>query len=486
MDLDGFVQQLGGWSGFTGPLHRRLALAVERAIQQGILLPGTPLPAERKLAQALALSRTTVVTAYNTLRAEGWLESRLGSGTWVAAGRAALARQNAHRSAVEGTSLINVLLASDSETIDFAAATPEPLAALPSNLFTVTPEVQRALLSDRYYAPLGLPILKDAIARYYKQLGIPTDAEQVLVTGGAQQAISLVTGLYVQRGDTVLVENPTYFGALQSFRLAGARFAAATVGPRHVEPESLRDRILANGPRLVYLTPTHHNPTGAVMPEAARREIARLPQEFGIPVVEDCTLGDIELTCKAPKPMAAFAQHGEVASIGSLSKLYWAGLRIGWVRASGGVISQLARLKTAADLGSPLLTQVIASQLLSAVEQARALRREQLTTRRDLMTELLGEHLPEWQFSVPVGGLCLWVRLPGYDARHFTQCAARYGVALTPGSMFACDDSYNEFVRIPFLLPDETIATGMLRLKAAWKEFRGSPSARGARGGTIV
>src|SRR5579883_2180268 len=114
MELDAFVQQLGGWSGFTGPLHRRLALAVEKAIRHGILLPGTQLPAERKLANALALSRTTVVTAYNSLRADGWLESRLGSGTWVATERAAKARRSAHASTLEGSVIVNLLQVNDS------------------------------------------------------------------------------------------------------------------------------------------------------------------------------------------------------------------------------------------------------------------------------------------------------------------------------------------------------------------------------------
>ena len=486
MDIDILVQQLGGWSKKTGPLHRRLALAFEEIICNGVLLPGARLPAERKLAQALALSRTTVVTAYDTLRSEGWLESRPGSGTWVSATHASHARRRAHESAVEGSSLINLLLIQDSEMVDFAVATTKPLIALPHNLFSISPEMQAALLAERNYMPFGMASLKDVIARYYQQMGIPTDPDQILVTAGAQQAISLVTGLYVQRGDTVLAENPTYFGALQAFRFAGARLDALQVGNHHVEPASLRDRILTHGPRLVYLTPTNQNPTGAVMPESARRAAARLSEEFAIPVIEDCTLADLDMDGKAPRPIAAFAQNGAVLTIGSMSKLYWAGLRIGWIRASVAVISQLARIKSTADLGSPLITQAIASQLLSAVDQARALRREQLSVRRDLMVELLHRHLPEWTFSIPTGGLCLWVRLPGYDARHFTQCAARFGVAVTPGSLFVSDDSHHEFLRIPYLLEEDGITSGVLRLKSAWDEYRATASVEAPRMAAIV
>jgi DNA-binding transcriptional MocR family regulator len=477
MSIDIFVQQLGGWSAGGGPLHRRLAGAIETAIRQGIVLPGTQLPPERKLAQALTVSRTTVVAAYNALRTEGWLESRLGSGTWVAAGRAGSARQHARAAAVEGgASIVNVLQAADAEATDFATGTTEPLSALPASLFTIAPDVQRPLLSARNYFPLGLPALKDAIARQYRQMGIPTTPEQVLVTAGAQQAISLLTSLYVQRGDTVLVENPTYFGALQVFRLAGARLAEVAIGPRHVDPARLRDRILATRPRLVYLTPTHQNPTGAVLPEAARREVARLSQEFGVPILEDCSLSELDIEGPAPKAIAAFAGDGSLLTVGSMSKLYWSGLRVGWIRAAAGVIAQAARLKTAADLGCALQPQVIASQLLEARDQAWALRRAQLMARRDLLADLLREQLPEWTFAIPKGGLCLWVRLPGRDAGHFAQFAARFAVALAPGSMFAADDSCREFLRIPYLLDEEAIAEGVGRLKRAWEEFRTTPS----------
>jgi DNA-binding transcriptional MocR family regulator len=477
MSIDVFVQQLGAWSVGEGTLHRRLAAAIEKAIRQGIVLPGTQLPPERKLAEALAVSRTTVVAAYNGLRTDGWLESRLGSGTWVAAGRAGAARQHAHAVVVESSPLMNVLQAAGADATDFATACSQALTELPEHLFRIAPDVQRAVLAERNYVPFGFPVLRDAIARQYRQAGVPTQPEQVLVTAGAQQAISLLTSLYVQHGDTVLVENPTYFGALQAFRLAGARLAGVAAGPKHVDAAQLRDRILATRPRLVHLTPTHHNPTGATMPETARRDVARLSQEFGTPIVEDCALADLAIEGLPPKPIAAFAGEGTVLTIGSMSKLYWAGLRIGWIRGPAGVIAQAARLKTAADLGCPLLTQVIGSQLLGALEQAKALRGAQLRTRRDLLVELLGEHLPEWRFTTPKGGLCLWVRLPGHDAARFTQYASRFGVSLAAGAIFAADDSCQEFLRIPFLLEEAAITEGVLRLKAAWQEFRSTASA---------
>ena len=485
MNVNLFVEQLGPWTGGVGPLHRRLSGAVAKAIQQGFLMPGASLPAERKLAEALALSRTTVVTAYSALRAEGWVESKLGSGTRVAAGRATVERQRALASAVEGTSLLNVLAEKEEDVTDFASGTTGGLTEL-NELFLLTADAQRAMLAERNYRPLGLPALREAIAAYYQKMGVPTVADQILVTQGAQQAITLISGCYVQRGDTVLVENPTYFGALQILRLKGARLAAVPVGPRHVEMDRLRDRILAHGPRLVYLTPTHHNPTGAVMPETARHETARLAHEFGIPIVEDCTLADIELDGKAPKPVAAYSGNGDVLTIGSLSKLFWSGLRIGWIRGAAGTISRLARVKSAYDLGSPLTSQLIAAQLLPAANEAKEMRRKQLRARRDLLTNLIRQTFPTWKFSVPAGGVCLWVDLDGKDSRRFAQVAARYGAALTPGPMFAVDDAYSEFLRLPFLLDEPAMREGVCRLRSAWDEFCTAAPVEAARAMTIV
>ena len=183
----------------------------------------------------------------------------------------------------------------DSQTVDLAAGTTTPLNELPREVFMVDAETQNMLLSERSYLPLGLPLLRETVARMYTRQGLPTTSDQVLITSGAQQAISLITALYVQRGDTVLVEIPTYFGALDIFRLAGARLSGMPIGAEHIEKSMLRDRIRTAGPRLIYLTPTYQNPTGAVMPEITRQAVGALADEFGIPLIEDHTLSQLTL-----------------------------------------------------------------------------------------------------------------------------------------------------------------------------------------------
>jgi DNA-binding transcriptional MocR family regulator len=349
---------------------------------------------------------------------------------------------------------------------------PLPLRELPLDLFNLPPDEYAALVRDRLYYPLGLPITRQAVATYYTKAGLPTRPEQVLITNGAQHAIALCAALYLQRGDSVLVEDPAYFGALDAFRVAGARVSPLRVEAGGVPTGVLRDRIIATAARLVYLTPTFQNPTGAVMPVPARKEVARIASELAIPVIDDGTLSELALNEPTPPLIAAYAPVAPILTIGSLSKLAWPGLRIGWVRAPEPVIERLARVRSANDLGSPLLTQAIAVRLLAAMDQIRHLRRLQLKPRRDLMAKLLREALPDWKFRVPAGGLFLWVKLPAGDSREFAQVALRHGALILPGPAMSTAEQHAQFIRLPFLAEEETLRAGVRGLTGAWREYQ--------------
>ncbi len=475
MEVDSLVRSLGPWPSGKGPLQQKLARALMRAIRNGTVSPGLRVPSERTLAQALTLSRTTVIAAYGALREAGWLESRPGSGTWVSARSPAVAaaRGAAHLSALASSPLLGLLAHREEDgLIDFALGAPLPLAELPAELFTLPADQYAALVRDHRYYPLGLPALRQAVAAYYSAAGLDTNQEQILITNGAQFAIALCAASYLQRGDSVLVEDPAYFGALDAFSTAGARVSPLPVGADGVAPALLRDRIAATAARLVYLSPTFQNPTGVVMPAQARKEVGRIAREFGVPVIDDRTFAEIALDGAAPPPLASFVRDAPVITIGSLSKLLWPGLRIGWVRAAEPVIERLARLRSALDLGSPLLTQAIAIRLLGSLDEARRLRRAQLKPRRDLLAALLHRHLPEWKFRIPGGGFFLWVKLPDGDAREFAQTALRHGVVLLPGPSMSATGGYSRFFRLPFLGEPQTLRTGVACLSAAWREYQ--------------
>ena len=198
MDAQELVPHLGVWPTGPGPLQHKLARGLVDAIRKGAVHPGIRLPSERSLAQALSISRTTVVAAYDALRESGWLDSRTGSGTWVCESSPAVAaaRGAAHAGALAASPLLGLLAhRDDKDVIDFAMGSPLPLRELPLDLFTLPPDEYAALVHDRLYYPLGLPNARQAVATYFCKTGLQTRPEQILITNGAQHAIALCATL---------------------------------------------------------------------------------------------------------------------------------------------------------------------------------------------------------------------------------------------------------------------------------------------------
>ena len=294
------VELIGPWADGADPLNEQLAAALARAIDLGLLPPGTRLPAERELARELALSRTTIVAAYDRLRLAGLARSRQGSGTRVAARRPGLTQ--AYLAPLDSTDSDAVLWPTSSVAPAVGLLTPLvddaielTIGALPAG--SIVAEAMAAavrddlptLMLDSGYDPFGLPALRHQIAAYLSRLGVPTDPDQVLVTSGAQQALHLIGSQLGGPGTSVAMENPSYIGAIDAFRTTGNRLV-----PIPVDAEGARVEVIgllgADAPvRLVYVIPTFQNPTGAVLPEPRRRELARLAGEGGFLIVEDLT-----------------------------------------------------------------------------------------------------------------------------------------------------------------------------------------------------
>jgi DNA-binding transcriptional MocR family regulator len=480
MDARTVAAILGVWSSGKGSLQRKLSNALLQGMRRGGLAPGMRLPSERELARALTVSRTTVVAAYDALREAGWLESRQGSGTWVRAGSSGRTRPGVTDGPLPASPVLGLLLDPAAEdVVDFGLGSPLPLRALDSSHFELPKDEYAALMHERIHYPLGLPVLRQAIAERYTHEGLPTRADHVLVTNGAQQALALSAALCLQRGDAAIIEDPAFFGAIEAFRAAGARLSTLPVKAGGVAPAALRDRLTATAARLVYLTPTCQNPTGAVMPVTARKEIVRIAADAGTPVVDDRTLADLVLEGTAPPPLAVHAPNAPILTVGSISKLFGPSLRIGWMRGPEFLIQRLARLKTAMDLGSPLIAQAVAVRLIRVIDEARRLRQRELRPRRDHLAGLLRAQLPDWRFSTPAGGLFLWVTLPDGDAREFAQVALRHGVVIVPGQHMSADDQHGRSIRVTFLSEPETLTAGVGRLAAAWQYYRSvKPRAR--------
>ncbi|MFF8610605.1 PLP-dependent aminotransferase family protein [Streptomyces sp. NPDC015346] len=472
--LDGLVARLGRWSAGRGPLYLLLAARFRQLIDEGLLPPGAALPPDRRLAAALAVGRTTVVAAYDTLRQEGRLVRRQGSGTRVAP--AALPPGPRVRE-TSNPLFLHLLEAPDDVILLSCAAPMGPPPQLAEAYRTMTlPD------ADLGYHPAGLPALRTAIAARYGVRGVPTGPEQTLVTTGAQQALALLTRLLVAPGDGVLVESPTYPGALDLFREAAAVPYPVAVGPDGIDVTEAIGMMERHRPALAYVVARFQNPTGAVLPSLPGRRLVEAANALGVPLVDDEVLTDLAFGTDAadgivgaegnpePPPLSAF---GEVIGVGSLSKMVWGGLRIGWVRGPAALIGRLARLKAIHDLGSDVPAQLAAARLLGPGEFGTIVagRVETLRSGHDHLRAELARLLPSWSCPAASGGQTLWVRLPYGDGVAFAQVALRHRVAVLPGATMDALGGSTRCLRLHFLLPPDVLSEAVRRLAAAWREY---------------
>ncbi|HYD10076.1 MAG TPA: PLP-dependent aminotransferase family protein [Acidimicrobiales bacterium] len=446
-------------SGGPGPLHRQLARSIAGAIERGELERGARLPAERALAASVPVSRGTAVAAYDLLMADGLVERRRGSGTFVL-GAGVLGLPPGR----EGSALVHRLVdrsASASDVVDLSISVLHDAAGLPS--LTVSTDD----LADTGYSPWGLPSLRAALAAHVTSWGLPTTAEQIVVTTGAQQGIAAAAACWVRPGDVVAVDDPTYPGAIAAFTAAGARLVGMRVDGAGVVPDSV-ERALAEAPSLVYLQSTLHSPTGVVLSGGRREAIASLLREARVPVVEDCALHDLAWSpADVPPPLASWLGDGSVAVVGSLSKVLWGGLRVGFVRAPEPVALRFARVKATHDLGSSVVSQVLADRLLRDASLV-SWRCSQLRERYDVLAGELRRGLPSWTWDEPAGGLSLWVRI-GADAEPFAQRALEHGVAVaTAQPLSPTPGAHVDRVRLSFAASPEELVEGVRRLSSAW------------------
>jgi DNA-binding transcriptional MocR family regulator len=482
-ELIDLLAEPGALTQHAGPLYQRLSSALETAMERGDVSPGTLLPPERVLAARIGVSRSTVVAAYERLREAGLVERRQGSGTRIAASavaRNADTREAELVQALHRNALFRGVIEGTKGGIDFLGSyLPAPERLSPALLAAANEELA-STLEHHGYAPHGYPPLQEAIAEHLTSRGLPTTPKQVLVTNGAQQAISLATAFLVQRGEAVALENPTYPGAIDAATAVGAQLIPIPTGMDGARVSAIADILANRNPKLVYLNPTFHNPTGTVMPDAARAEVARLIERHQVVTIDD--RAEAELTVGGeppPPPIAAHAPDAPILTVGSMSKLFWGGLRVGWIRAPVPLVSRLTGFKAVLDLGTSLPGQVVATHLLHDREEVRRERRRMITPRFHLLEELLSELLPSWSWTRPKGGLLLWVRLPSGSARELAVEARRLGVAILPGPTTSPDLSFDNYVRLTVSRPPDVLAEGIRRLAAAWDDYAPRAEGRG-------
>jgi DNA-binding transcriptional MocR family regulator len=438
----GLAALMGDASGERAPRYVALADRVRLLVADGRVPLGARLPAERELAVALGLSRATVTAAYARLREDGWATARQGSGTFTAL------PAGPHRGAWVPAPV-------EDGVIDLAHAAPSAPPAVAAAFAAAVRELPR-LLPGHGYHPAGLPELRERIARRYTVRGLPTTAEEVLVTAGAMHGVSLAFALLLQRGRRLMVEQPTYPNALDAARAAGAR-----VVPTALEAEepgawlpTVHRTLAAVRPPVAYLMPDHQNPTGRLLDDDDRLRLARALRRAGTAAVVDETLAELTLDGRGRTPFGAFAE--DVLSIGTLSKTHWGGLRVGWVRGPADTVRRLTVLTARSSLAGPVVEQLAACALLDD-EEGVAVQRQRLRERRDVLAAELRERLPGWTFALPAGGLALWCRLPSPRSSALTVAAERLGVRLAPGPLFGTGHALEDRVRVPYTQPPDVL-----------------------------
>jgi DNA-binding transcriptional MocR family regulator len=487
---------LDSWRASSSPGYAALADRIRLLVLDGRLSVGTRLPSERDLAAHLGVSRTTVAAAYASLRDAGHVTSLRGSGSVVRLPD----RARVPRPVPEG------------DVLDLTKA------AMPA-VDGIAEAAQRAAgrlgayLSEPGYDTVGRPVLREAIAARYRARGLDTTADQIVVTLGAQHAIALLARVLVGRGDRAVVETPGYPHAFEALRAAGARLAPVSVTVDDGWDEAaLLQTLRRTSPPVAYLMPDFHNPTGATMPEAQRVRVLEAAADEGTIVIADETMAELVvggprgasssssfasrgaasagagasgLAAAGARPLP-LAAYGPAVTIGSVGKSLWGGLRIGWIRAERPLVERLVRARSAGDLGTPVLEQLIVADLLGDMDGVLEARARQLRHGRDRVVAGLRSAFPGWSVPSPAGGLTTWVGLGAPVSSQLVLAARRHGLLLAAGPMFGVDGAFERFLRVPFSYPDDETDRALAALAAAWDGIDGVQAPRGALMAEVV
>jgi len=496
------------------PLHRQICDGVVALVESRALRPGDRLPPTRRMAQSLGVHRTTVVRAYDELRALGFIESTQGSYTtvrnraWPIRASAGGTGSGSRSSSIEWPTAISrrarqvrdlepsaAPSAARDGVIDFDRLAADPSLA-PTDDFRAC--IRRVLAREGpkafdYAEPAGWPPLRETVARRLRAHGIAVSPDEVLITAGAQQALDLVLRLLVSEGDRIAVEAPTYGAAHALFRLHGARPVEIPMRPDGMDLNALERCLERTRPRLVYTIPTFHNPTGTTTDQAHRERLLASCQRARTPLVEDGFEEEMKYFGRAVLPIKSMDANGTVLYVGTLSKVVFPGLRVGWVVAPRPAIQTLVPMMHAASLAVNTVAQIAAAHFCDGGDFDAYLRQIHRIYRRRMNCLLRGldEHLPpEVEHTRPQGGYTAWLTLPK-GARDEAEWRARLessGVRAAPGSRFFAKGSERVHFRISIACAtEEQIADGCSRLGQVLRRWlpaggrRPAASRRGAR-----
>lgn len=453
------MELLLGAAPFGFPVYQDLADRIRMLVVDGRLAHDVRLPSERDLCEILGLSRTTVSGAYAELRERGYLEARRGAGNFVTLPYTQESSALLPTAADENSEMIGLTTAASTAPDGVAAAYHRAMERLP------------AMLAGTGYLPDGAVELRELVAASFTQRGLDTDPDQIVITAGALSALNIVARCLLSTGDRVLLETPTYVNAIGALRANGARMTGFPVTDDDGDAEGFESALRQTRPRLAYLIPDFHNPTGVCQDDAARAAAASAMRRTKTIGVIDETLVDLPLDGQSmPMPFAVYAPNA--ITIGSASKSFWGGLRTGWIRAPRRLIAPLIETRAALDLSAAPLEQAVTADLLADPVELWTRQRARLARQRDHLLAELGSALPDWTPTHPRGGLSLWLTLPVECSTRLASVAERHGLMLSPGPAWQVETGGDRHLRFPFAAREDVLSEAVRRLTRAYHETR--------------
>ncbi|HWK22851.1 MAG TPA: PLP-dependent aminotransferase family protein [Ureibacillus sp.] len=460
-------------------IYKQLAEYIENGIADGTFPPDKPLPSERFLANELDLNRSTVVAAYDELESNGLIQRNRGSGTTISKDIWGITKKRIpswNRYIESGSFLPNLPIIQrirkesvESKLINLASGElSEDL--FPINFLREITSTRSFIGSLGYDHPQGNAILRDTLTKHVKQYrGIETNPSSILITSGAQQALHLVVQCLLKPGDAVAIEDPSYNFNLPIFKSAGLKVYYLPVDEDGINSEDLLSLHKKHRIRMIFLNPSYQNPTGSLLNEKHRKAILEISSEHGIPVVEDDPYSLTSFTGDKVPTLKSMDVHGNVLYISSLSKIVASGLRIGWIIGPKSVLERLSDAKQQIDFGHSSFTQWIANDFMESKNFDSHIKRlvKELKQRRDQIVTSLRFYLKdEVEFSVPQGGIHIWVKIKKtYNETKLLEESIKRDIIYVPGSTMG---SNKQFVRFTFSREDEeSIDEGIKRFAEA-------------------
>jgi len=368
--------------------------------------------------------------------------------------------------------------ASRPDVISFAGGMPAVDRVPTKDVLAAAQEAicQGADTALQYGSSEGHPELRLLVVELMAEMGVRISTDDVILTAGAQQALDLLGKIFIDPGDVIIAEGPTYLGALQAFSAYEPDIRCVSMDDKGMRMDLLEEELEKLGPgkvKFIYSVPTFQNPTGVTMVPERRRRLLQLANEYQVPIIEDDPYSRLRFEGGHLKPLRSL--DDDVIYVGTFSKIFAPGLRLGWLVAPHPILSKVLLAKQSADLCGSAFAQLIAVEYFRGKRWRKTLR--DLTSiykeRRDAMLEALEEHFPpEAQWTHPEGGLFVWVTLPRFvDSKSMLAEALDYGVAFVPGDAFFPDGRGRNSMRLNFSFPEpDEIREGIRRLAAALED----------------